>query len=119
MLVIFVFSAQPSSRLPTFDWADGIIKKGGHMSGYALLALFYWRGFQFQERKRWLAWLLAILYALSDEYHQSFVPGRFPSILDVLIFDNLGAVISLWLLAVYRKQKRPDAVHPIVGQARR
>ena len=48
------------------------------------------------------------LLCVSDEFHQSFVPGRFPSIWDVLIFDNLGAVISLWLVDHYIKQKRPD-----------
>jgi VanZ family protein len=61
------------------------------------------------KKKRWLAWLLAILYALTDEFHQSYVPGRHPSIWDVLIFDNIGALSSLWLANKYIKQKRPDA----------
>ena len=117
MLVIFLFSAQPSSDLPIFGWADSIVKKGGHAIGYALLALSYWRGLDFKEQKRWLAWLLAMLYALSDEYHQSFVPGRFASLWDVIIFDNPGALISLWLANKYIKQKRSDQSLPdrIIG----
>lgn len=119
MLVIFWFSSQPSSEIPTFDWADRIIKKGGHMIGYGLLALSYWRAFDFKEGKRWVIWLLAVLYALTDEFHQSFVPGRSASIWDVLIFDNFGALISLWLTGLYRKEIRPGAIRPVAEEAKR
>jgi VanZ family protein len=113
MLIIFLFSAQPSVDLPNFDWADRIVKKGSHMAGYALLALSYWRALGFRQEKRWLAWCFAVLYAVTDEFHQSFVPGRHPSIWDVLIFDNLGALVSLWLLSAYKTQ-RSDSRGPIV-----
>ena len=108
MVVIFLFSAQPSTRLPNFDWADRIVKKGGHMVEYGILALAYWYAFGWAGKRRWLAWFLAVLYAASDELHQSFVPGRHPSIWDVVIFDNLGAMIALWLADKRFKQKRPD-----------
>ena len=113
MLVIFLFSAQPSPQVPKFEWADRLVKKGGHMIGYALLAVSYWRAFQYQRRQRWHAWCLAILYAITDEFHQSFVPGRFPSIWDVLIFDNLGALIGIGILSRYKTQ-RSDMARPIV-----
>jgi VanZ family protein len=112
MLVIFYFSAQTSSNLPNFDWADAIVKKGGHVTGYAILAFLYWRALEFKMEKRWLAWLLAVLYAVTDELHQRLSAGRHPSIWDVMIFDNLGAGISLWLANLYRKQKRPDRNGP-------
>jgi VanZ family protein len=117
MMVIFFFSARPPSELPYFDWADHIVKKGGHIIGYAILAFLYWRAFDFKEKKVWAAWLFAILYAITDEFHQSFVPGRFSSVWDVLIFDNLGALISLWLAKRYRKQKRPGPNRLIVKEA--
>ena len=104
MLIVFLFSSQPSSNIPNFSWADEIVKKGGHLVGYAILALSYWYAFRMQEGKRWLAWLLAVFYALTDELHQSFVPGRHPSIWDVLIFDNFGALISLWLAGKWIKK---------------
>jgi len=116
MLAIFLVSAQPSSGLPNFDWADGLVKKGGHMIGYALLALSYWRALRFGQRKWWLAWGFAVLYAVTDELHQSFVPGRHPSLWDVLIFDNFGALISLWLAGLYKTQ-RSDSPGPIVESA--
>jgi VanZ family protein len=78
------------------------------MLGYGLLAVSYWYAFGWERRKRPLAWLLAMLYAMTDEFHQSFVTGRHPSMWDVLIFDSLGALIGLWLAGLYLKQKRPD-----------
>ena len=107
MSVIFWFSSQPASNLPNFDGADEVIKKGAHICGYALLAWSYWRALHFQPDSRGLAWFLAILYAITDEYHQSFVTGRFPSATDVFVFDNLGALLSLWITNLTIKQKRP------------
>ena len=108
MSVIFWFSSQSASDLPNFDWADKVIKKGGHVCGYALLAWSYWHAlYKFK-----LAWLLAILFAITDEYHQSFVTGRFPSATDVLVFDNLGALLSLWITKITIKQKRPRQSAP-------
>ena len=108
MLIIFIFSSQPSYNLPDFDWADSIVKKGSHMLGYGFLALSYWYALGWKGGRRWLAWMIAVLYAITDEFHQSFAPGRHPSIWDVLIFDNFGAIISLWLADEYFKQKRPE-----------
>lgn len=95
-----------------FDWADRIVKKGGHMLGYGLLAISYWHALSYRSGKRWLAWLLAVLYAVTDEFHQSFVPGRNASVWDVAIFDNLGALISLWIANQFLEQKRSDPTRP-------
>jgi hypothetical protein len=116
MLTIFMVSAQDSSHLPYFNWADRVVKKGGHMIGYALLVLSYWRALDFRQEKWWLAWCLTILYAVTDEYHQSFVAGRFPSIWDVLVYDNLGALLSLGLFSLYKTQ-RSDSLGQIVEGA--
>jgi len=97
MTVIFAFSSQPSDDLPSFlDW-DYVIKKAGHVIGYGLLALSYLHFFNYDKKRYWLAWLLAVLFSATDEFHQSFVPGRHPSIIDVLVFDNFGAATGLWL----------------------
>lgn len=108
MSVIFLFSSQPSEKLPDLGWADRLFKKGGHMLGYGLLALTYWHAFGWEKGKRPLAWLLAVLYAGMDEFHQSFVAGRNPSVWDVVIFDNLGALLALWLADLSLKRKQPD-----------
>lgn len=108
MGVIFWFSSQPSSELPNFDWADKVVKKSGHIFEYAVLAFWVWHALEMEADRRWIARLLAILYAVTDEYHQSFVPGRYPSVWDVLIFDNLGALIGLWLANKRKIQKRSE-----------
>ncbi len=95
MISIFAFSSRTSSELPNFrDW-DYFIKKGAHAFGYGLLALSYLYIFNWSKKWYWLAWLLAVLYSTTDEFHQSFVPSRHAAISDVLIFDNLGAIIAL------------------------
>jgi len=97
MVVIFIFSSQPGDNLPSFrDW-DYVIKKLGHATGYGLLALSYFHYLKYDRKKVWLAWLMAVLFSATDEFHQSFVPTRHASIVDVLVFDNLGAACALWL----------------------
>jgi VanZ family protein len=108
MAVIFGLSSTPSTRLPSFGLADFLVKKGAHMLGYGLLALAYWVGLRFEKRLWWLALLLAILYAATDEFHQSFVSGRHPSWVDVLGFDGGGALIALLLATGWQAlRKRP------------
>ena len=93
MIIIFAFSSRPGSELPSFGGWDYFVKKGAHAFGYGLLALSYLRALP--KRNYILAWLLAVAYSATDEFHQSFVPGRNPSVTDVLVFDNLGAMLAL------------------------
>jgi len=102
MLIIFIFSSIPSDSMPNFNWADLSIKKGGHALGYGLLALAYLYAFRLEPATLKYAWLLAFLYAISDEFHQSFVVGRYASWVDVLI-DSAGAAIALKTLDIRLK----------------
>jgi VanZ family protein len=97
MVVIFGLSSRTSDELPRFGVVDALIKKSGHVLGYGLLALSYWRGFGWDLSKMPHAWGLAVAYAATDELHQAFVPGRHPSVVDVLLFDAVGAALALWL----------------------
>lgn len=108
MSAIFGFSSIPSKDVPDFGLLDLIVKKGGHALGYGLLALFYLRGLKGENEviaARWfyLAWVLAVLYSATDEFHQSFVPGRHPALADVMI-DALGAALALFLFHWFRKK---------------
>jgi len=106
MAAIFVFSSIPSYSMPNFDIWDRLVKKGGHMLGYGLLALTYLFALGNTKRSLIFAWLFAILYAMSDEFHQTFVLGRNGSAWDVLIFDNLGAAIGLFIASLYYQHKK-------------
>ncbi len=97
MAFIFALSSRSSNELPDFGSWDYLVKKGGHMLGYGLLALTYWRGFKMHGGRKWLAWALAVCYAITDEVHQGYVPGRHSDFLDVLLFDNSGAMLALYL----------------------
>lgn len=97
MALIFMFSSRPSNELPDFGTWDYVIKKGAHMLEYGLLAAACWRGFDGAPSRQWAAWGMAVGYAVTDEIHQSFVPGRVPSPVDIALFDNLGAILALWL----------------------
>lgn len=77
---------------------EGYIRKAAHMSEYALLSvlLYLWlENWQFKVLKRSvIAAFLAMLYAVSDEFHQLFVQGRAGSVRDVMI-DSAGAVLGI------------------------
>jgi len=105
MGAIYCLSSLPSAEVPHFGLVDFLVKKGGHLLGYALLALAFSYGLDGKSASQYrLAFLLAVLYALGDEFHQSFVPGRQASPYDVGI-DALGAALALWIYA-RRRTKR-------------
>ena len=103
MAAIFIFSSIPSSGLPDFGWVDLLIKKGGHFLGYSLLAFsYYWAlGFDRPYARLW-AFLLAGAYAVTDELHQSFVPGRGSWWVDVVI-DSSGAAFAMLISPSIRR----------------
>ena len=111
MAIIFAFSSTPSNEMPKFGLADYLVKKGGHMLGYGLLALANLRGLN--GKRPWLAWMLTVAFAASDEFHQSFVAGRHASIWDVLLFDNLGSLLGLWAARLFQtRNQKGDASAP-------
>lgn len=108
MLLIFMFSSIPSTGLPSFGDFDLLAKKGGHMLGYALLGLTFLHGLGWETPGAWWrAWLLAVLYAVTDEFHQSFVPGRGPWVVDILI-DGVGAFLGLLFARLLHDRRRFD-----------
>lgn len=82
------------------------IRKSAHMTEYAILALLamlFWHAWGAEEKRAYrLSFLLAAVYAGTDEFHQLFVPGREGMIVDVFI-DMAGVLIGLFLLCVLRR----------------
>lgn len=105
MAVIFGFSSIPSAEMPRFDWADALIKKTGHIVVYSLLALAFWHGLGYDRDRLWLAWVMAFVFAILDEFHQSFVPGRHAWWVDVAI-DSIAAALALWVTSRWLKNKK-------------
>jgi hypothetical protein len=97
MSIIFLFSAISAPDMPDLGPLDLLVKKAGHVIVYGALAVAFWYALGWRRDMRRLAWLLAVLYAVTDEFHQYFTPGRHPWWLDVALFDALGALLGLWL----------------------
>jgi VanZ family protein len=109
MALIFGFSAQPQLPALPEPLLDLLLKKGAHFTVYAVLAALLWRALVPSRRVWASAWLLAVLYACSDEWHQSFVPGRHPSPWDVLI-DGCGAATALLIVWFIVQKNRQNYV---------
>lgn len=97
MGLIFFLSAQPNLDSGLGIW-DDIGRKVVHVIAYlALTLLWYWALRPVVSRPLAAAALIAFAYAISDEYHQSFVEGRSGSASDAAI-DLSGIILSSLLL---------------------
>jgi VanZ family protein len=89
--VIFAFSSVPDLGTGLGAW-DLVVRKLAHAAEYAILGALLVRA---TGRVR-LAFVLAVVYAASDEFHQSFVEGRVAAVHDVAI-DAAGAALGILL----------------------
>jgi VanZ family protein len=116
MALIFALSATPdlSSGLGTLDF---ILRKIAHVTIFALLWLTLARAADW--RRPVLAAVIAVLYAASDELHQSFVEGRHGTPVDVLI-DSVGVGLAALAWAVAAKRRgRPGPPWPLTASRAR
>lgn len=104
--LIFYLSSLPIPVVSGVGWQEFVIKKSTHMFVYGVLAILLFRalGFNKIQKPGVLAVFLASLYGVTDEYHQSFTPGREPSIRDVA-FDTIGAYLAVFVVWKYIEQK--------------
>ncbi len=92
-----------------------VIRKGAHMSEYALLALlllFHLECYSFSKKKTILLALgCTVCYAATDEFHQLFVPGRAGRVTDVCIdsIGGLAGVIFYTILSFFRRIKSGES----------
>ncbi|MBC7473133.1 MAG: VanZ family protein, partial [Candidatus Sericytochromatia bacterium] len=87
-----------------------IIRKTAHITEYGLLTMSYFYGLTktiLKEEKFSSSYIfsliLAVLYASSDEFHQTFIAGRVGTYKDVLI-DSIGMIISYFILSKISKK---------------
>ncbi len=82
--------------------------KLAHAAEYAILGYLLYRGLGWAKGTWILAWGISVLYGLSDEIHQSFVPGRDASVWD-FIADAVGAMAGAWLALFFGRTTPLDA----------
>jgi VanZ family protein len=126
MIVIFMFSSQNGNQSEhnnrfvidllkhlgiNLDTAlknnsNFIVRKCAHMTEYFILYILVFRALS-QEISYSKALICSLVivsaYASTDEFHQSFIPGRGPSVRDVMI-DTCGGIIAL-LVTMFLKRK--------------
>lgn len=102
---------------PGAPWLDFIVFKTGHFFEYAVLGWLYLRALDGSalssapgpgdvRRGAFIALTAAVLYAITDEFHQSFVPGREAALRDVII-DAFGSGTAIaWRCASRPKTAR-------------
>ena len=102
---IFFVSAQPKETFDRLGLTGQLLSTIGHLVTYGVLMLLVVLALRYGSNlpTRFVfitAFVLIALYGLSDEYHQSFVPGRTPTVVDWLV-DLSGAAL-VWIILVRR-----------------
>ena len=107
MGLIFALSSRSQVLSLAQPLAARLIEIGGHMLAFGMLLplLLYamettWPG----RRMAGWALLFTLLYALADEYHQSFVPGRHATLVDVAA-DAAGMLLALGVIHAHRTRR--------------
>lgn len=101
----FIYWLSSRNSIPTpllFMHQDKIL----HMGAYFIMGILAWRFFNDFISKPLLTYFVSLcfcsLYGISDEWHQSFVPGRDTDVMD-WVADTLGATLALFILNVKKK----------------
>jgi VanZ family protein len=128
MVVIFLFSQQSGevsseqSRLVVYvfnlaginldsalgDLSTFIVRKVAHFTEYLILGLLAYNALREEaklNKSLILSVIIVFLYASSDEFHQSFIPGRGPAFRDVLI-DTTGGLAGIIGVYIRKHAKR-------------
>ena len=121
MIVIFVMSSFGSTQsdnqsnfivdiivnilnVENVDVLSFIVRKTAHCVEYLILGILVYNMFKSYDKKEFFAIIVCMLYAISDEVHQSFVPGRSCQISDILI-DGIGSFIGILCYKIFIKFK--------------
>jgi VanZ family protein len=111
-LMVLIFAL---SSLPADQEDHGALyvasRKLAHFAEYALLVALWWNPLRTKvshRRALVLAFTIAVLYAVTDELHQTLVSGRAGKPLDVGI-DTAGALTAVWLIVRNSSRRRVGA----------
>ncbi|MFP4560555.1 MAG: VanZ family protein [Thiohalorhabdus sp.] len=115
MALLFVLSSIPGTAAPedgavlkAFTWVPPTLQNFLHLPAYGLLAWLWLRPLTAlplgPKGIAGTAWILAMAYGVFDEWHQSWVPGRYPSATDLAV-DGLGALTAVGLYLVLQPRR--------------
>lgn len=96
---------------------DHLFRKSAHFFVYFILGILVLKALKQSglggHRVLIIALIICVLYAISDEFHQTFVPGRSGEIWDVVI-DSLGSLLGIILYYYIDKKIRNGACHQLM-----
>ena len=105
LLIIYMSSIPDKIFWGSGSLNEQIISNLAHIPAYALLTFLWLKSFAGTESKNNIiafSLILAglVLFAVSDEIHQSFVPGRTASFMDIGL-DLIGILLGLWAFKIF------------------
>lgn len=106
MGLIYFWSSRPD--LPHLDeiWLEMLLRKAAHAAEYMVLGVLLARALGARDvRSAAVAAALGALYAASDEWHQTFVPGRKGNGWDVAL-DSAAVIFGAWVYARRRARSQ-------------
>lgn len=104
----FLWGLSSRSVLPGASLTPDWVQHGLAYAGLAVVTLRATSGGRWSGVGIWsvlAAWLIAVLYGVTDEFHQSFVPARMADLRDV-VSDGVGAALGLavvWAWSIIRR----------------
>lgn len=103
-------AVRPFLSLFSVDNMTSFVRKSAHVVAYFILGILVYnvvRAYNFtQSRTIAISMFFSLLYAVSDEIHQMFVPGRSGELRDVLL-DTAAATLGIALIHLYFRNKTP------------
>jgi VanZ family protein len=100
MILIFILSSRSTIGIGKTNLERVLIFKSLHFIEYFILYIFTFLAFKNHPKSI----LISYLYALSDEYHQSFVPFRQASFIDTIV-DFVGIISAYFFISLLQKNK--------------
>lgn len=101
------------TKLKIVSGLQFVVRKSAHFSVYAILGSLSFLNCNCYEKlkknKLWLSVAFCFFYAITDEIHQKFVPGRSGEIRDVLIDTSgsiFGVLVTIVISYLHRRVKK-------------
>lgn len=99
--LIFYMSSRSNIHTVDVYWQDFVIKKIAHFTEYFIFTVLVYRALSnttnlSKKKSLVISFIITVVYAVSDELHQSFIPGREPRVRDVFI-DASGSAFALFM----------------------
>lgn len=104
-----VFTGDSTEQLLENPFLDSeilnfFVRKMVHIVSFGTVAVLFLLAFWKIKYRYFIGWFLATCYGAIDEWHQTFIPNRDGTVMDVFI-DSTGAIIALICFYIYRNYR--------------